>query len=99
MLSMLQRKLLFSRKVKPGYEREYDKWLRRYLILGKNVPGYVGVTIITQGGTNSAIRHIIYRFSDKARGSFIIMPWEDNPRTYKNCVQESSHGGRRQKSK
>jgi hypothetical protein len=53
--------VVISRKVKPGYEKEYDEWLRRYLILGKKVPGYVGATIITQGGTNSAIRHIIYR--------------------------------------
>ena len=56
--------IVISRKVKPGYEKEYDEWLRRYLLLEKKVPGYVGATIITQGGTDSAIRHIIYRFID-----------------------------------
>ena len=57
--------VVISRKVKPGYENEYDKWLRRYLMLERKVPGYVGTTIITQGGTDSAIRHIIHRFRDK----------------------------------
>ncbi len=56
--------IVISRKVKPGYEKEYDEWLRHYLILEKKVTGYVGATIITQGGTNSAIRHIIYRFTN-----------------------------------
>jgi antibiotic biosynthesis monooxygenase (ABM) superfamily enzyme len=38
--------IVISRKVKPGYENEYDAWLRRYLMLEKKVPGYVGATII-----------------------------------------------------
>jgi uncharacterized protein len=42
--------IVISRKVKPGYEKEYDDWLRRYLMVEKTVPGYVGATIITQGG-------------------------------------------------
>jgi antibiotic biosynthesis monooxygenase (ABM) superfamily enzyme len=39
--------IVISRKVKPGYENEYDEWLRRYLMLEKKVPGYVGATTIT----------------------------------------------------
>jgi uncharacterized protein len=56
--------IVISRKIKPKCEKQYDDWLRRFLMLEKNILGYVGTTIITQGGTDSAIRHIIHRFSD-----------------------------------
>jgi hypothetical protein len=53
--------IVISRKIKPGCEKQYDDWLRRYLMIEKNIPGYVGTTIITQGGTDSAIRQpVIY---------------------------------------
>ena len=55
-----------SRKIKPGYDKEYDDWLRRYLAIESKAPGYLGTTIIIQGGTNSAIRYIIHRYTDKA---------------------------------
>ncbi|MFY9872032.1 MAG: hypothetical protein WAK17_20170 [Candidatus Nitrosopolaris sp.] len=58
--------IVIRRKIKPGCETQYDDWLRRFLMLEKNIPGYVGTTIITQGGTDSAIRHIVLRFSDTA---------------------------------
>jgi antibiotic biosynthesis monooxygenase (ABM) superfamily enzyme len=58
--------IIIRRKIKPGCEKQYDDWLRRFLMLEKNIPGYVGTTIITQGGTDSAIRHIVLRFSDTA---------------------------------
>ena len=58
--------IVIRRKIKPGCEKQYDDWLRRFLMLEKNIPGYVGTTIITQGGTASAIRHIVLRFSDTA---------------------------------
>lgn len=48
--------IVIRRKIKPGCEKQYDDWLRRFLMLEKNIPGYVGTTIITQGGTDSAIR-------------------------------------------
>ena len=47
--------VVISRKVKPGYENEYDEWLRRYLMLEKKVSGYVGPTIAW---------YIIYRFTN-----------------------------------
>jgi uncharacterized protein len=74
--------VVISRKVKPGYEKEYDEWLRRYLILGKKVPGYVGATIITQGGTDSAIR-LIYRFSDKTS----LDAWENSEEARKQIEE------------
>jgi uncharacterized protein len=74
---------VISRKVKPGYENEYDEWLRRYSMLEKKVPGYVGATIITQVGTDSAIRHIIYRFSDKAS----LDAWENSEEANKSSTR------------
>ncbi|MFZ0511551.1 MAG: hypothetical protein WAM14_08090 [Candidatus Nitrosopolaris sp.] len=44
------------------------------MILERKVPGYVGTTIITQGGTDSAVRHIIHRFTDKAS----LDAWENS---------------------
>ena len=60
-------------------------------MLEKKVPGYVGATIITQGGTDSAIRHIIYRFRDKAS----LDAWENSEEARKQieerlncCIKE-----------
>jgi len=39
--------IVISRRIKPGCEKQYDDWLRRYLMLEKKIPGYVGTTIIT----------------------------------------------------
>ena len=59
---------------KDGCEKQFDDWLRRFLMLEKNIPGYVGTTIITQGGTDSAIRHIIHRFRNKTS----LDAWENH---------------------
>jgi len=77
--------VVISRKVKPGYENEYDEWLRRYLMLERKVPGYVGTTIITQGGTDSAIRHIIHRFRDKVS----LDAWENSDESHK-LIEEAN---------
>jgi len=57
---------VISRNIKPGHEKDYDDWLRRYMILENKVPGYLGTTIIAPGGNTSSVRYIINRFSDKA---------------------------------
>jgi antibiotic biosynthesis monooxygenase (ABM) superfamily enzyme len=56
---------VISRNIKPGYEKDYDDWLRRYLEIERKAPGYLGTTIIIPGGTNSAVRYIIVRYTDK----------------------------------
>src|SRR5919205_3757354 len=66
--------VVVSRKIKHGCEKDYDEWLRRLLILVRKVPGYVGTTTIMHDGTDSAVRHIIYRFSDKAS----LDAWENS---------------------
>jgi antibiotic biosynthesis monooxygenase (ABM) superfamily enzyme len=77
--------VVISRRVKPGYENEYDEWLRRYLMLERKVPGYIGTTIITQGGTDSAIRHIIHRFRDKLS----LDAWENSDESHK-LIEEAN---------
>ena len=57
---------LISRSIKPGYEKDYDDWLRRFLAFERKALGYLGTTVILPGGTNSNIRYIIRRFTDKA---------------------------------
>jgi uncharacterized protein len=57
---------VITRNIKPGHEKEYDEWLRRYMILENKVSGYLGTTIIAPGGKTSSVRYIINRFSDKA---------------------------------
>ena len=57
----------------------------RYLMLERKVPGYVGTTIITQGGTDSAIRDIIHRFRDKVS----LDAWENSDESYK-LIEEAN---------
>jgi antibiotic biosynthesis monooxygenase (ABM) superfamily enzyme len=58
---------VISRNIKPGHEKDYDDWLRRYMLLENKVaPGYLSTTIIAPGGNSSSVRYVINRFSDKA---------------------------------
>jgi uncharacterized protein len=61
-------------KIKPGCDKEYDEWLRGFLVLVKKVPGYLGTTTINETGTDSSARHIIHRFRDKAS----LEAWENS---------------------
>ena len=56
---------VISRKIKPGHEKDYDDWLRRYLIYERKAPGYLGTTIILPGGSRSTLRYIIHRFINR----------------------------------
>ena len=75
--------VVVSRKIKHGYEKDYDEWLRRLLMLGRKIPGYVGTTTIMHDGTDSAVRHIIYRFSDRAS----LDAWE-NSEQFRKLIEE-----------
>jgi antibiotic biosynthesis monooxygenase (ABM) superfamily enzyme len=57
---------VINRSIKPGYEKDYDDWVQRYLALERKAPGYLGTTIILPGGARSNVRYIIRRFTDKA---------------------------------
>ena len=56
---------VICRKIKPGRERDYDEWFRRFLELKKTSPGYLNTTLISPGGSDFGTRYIITRFKDK----------------------------------
>jgi antibiotic biosynthesis monooxygenase (ABM) superfamily enzyme len=66
--------VVVNMRIKPGREKDYDKWLERFLILQRKVPGYIGTTTIMETGTDSSARHIIHRFRDKAS----LEAWENS---------------------
>src|SRR5437764_6315074 len=57
---------VICRRVRPGHEKDYNDWVRRYLTLERKAPGYLGTTIIIPGGSKSPLRYIIRRFAGKA---------------------------------
>ena len=79
--------IVVSRKIKPGYEKEYDDWLRRYLAVESKASGYLGTTIIVQGGTNSAVRYIIHRYADKAS----LREWENSQQSLKLLEEANNY--------
>ena len=66
---------MISRSIKPGYEKDYDDWLRRFLEFVRKALGYLGTTVVLPGGTNSNIRYILRRFTDKASMDI----WDNSP--------------------
>jgi hypothetical protein len=71
---------VISRSIKPGYEKDYDDWVQRYLALERKALGYLGTTIILPGGTSSNLRYIIRRFTDRPRWKYGTIL--KNPKSY-----------------
>jgi heme-degrading monooxygenase HmoA len=65
---------VISRNIKPSHGKDYDDWLRRYMKLESEVPGYLGTTIIAPGSSSSSVRYVINRFADKAS----LDAWENS---------------------
>jgi antibiotic biosynthesis monooxygenase (ABM) superfamily enzyme len=76
---------VITRNIKPGHEKEYDEWLRRYMALENKVPGYLGTTIIAPGGKSSSLRYIINRFSD----TVTLDAWESSSEARK-LIEEAN---------
>jgi antibiotic biosynthesis monooxygenase (ABM) superfamily enzyme len=81
---------VICRNIKPGYERDYDNWARRYLTYQRKAPGYLGTTIIVPGGSKSSMRYIIRRFVDKA-----AMDAWDNSQLSQKLLQEADNYSKR----
>jgi uncharacterized protein len=79
--------VVVNRKLKPGCEKDYDEWLRRFLILGRKVPGYLGTTTIMETSTDSTVRHIIHRFRDKAS----LDKWENSEELHKLIAEVDNY--------
>ena len=56
---------VISRNIRAGHERDYDDWLRRFMISEKQFQGYLGTTVIAPGGNVSSVRYIINRFANQ----------------------------------
>jgi antibiotic biosynthesis monooxygenase (ABM) superfamily enzyme len=59
---------VICRNIKPGHEKDYDNWLKRYRALQRSAPGYKSVTIIIPGGGKSSYLYIIPKFDYKGYG-------------------------------
>jgi len=56
--------------IKPGFEKDYDKWLEHFLILQRKVPGHLGTVTIMETGPDSSTScqlkqrmHVFKRYS------------------------------------
>ena len=75
-------------KIKHGCEKDYDEWLRRFLVvIKKKVPGYLGTTTIMETTEDSTVRHIIHRFRDKAS----LDTWENSQELRKETEEASKY--------
>jgi antibiotic biosynthesis monooxygenase (ABM) superfamily enzyme len=77
---------IICRNIMPGYEKDYDNWAQRYLTFIRKAPGYLGITIIIQGGSKSSLRYIIRRFADKAT----MEAWDNSEQSQK-LLQEADN--------
>jgi antibiotic biosynthesis monooxygenase (ABM) superfamily enzyme len=77
---------VICRKIKPGHEKDYNYWIRRYLELERKAPGYLGTTIIIAGGSKSPFRYIIRRFTDKAA----MEAWDNSEESLK-LIEEANN--------
>jgi antibiotic biosynthesis monooxygenase (ABM) superfamily enzyme len=57
---------VISRNIAAGHEKDYDDWLQRFMISERQLPGYLGTTIIAPTGNISSVRFVINRFADQA---------------------------------
>jgi antibiotic biosynthesis monooxygenase (ABM) superfamily enzyme len=78
---------VISRNIRAGHERDYDDWLRRFMISERKFPGYLGTTIIAPGGNVSSVRFIINRFANQA----LLDAWENSEESLKLLEEVSKY--------
>jgi uncharacterized protein len=81
---------VICRKIRPGHEKEYNDWVRRYLTLERKAPEYLGTTIIIPGGSKSPLRYIIRRFADKAA----MERWDNSEESLKLLKEANDYSTR-----
>jgi uncharacterized protein len=81
---------VICRNIKPGHEKDYDDWLRRYLTFERKAPGYLGTTIILPGATSSNLRYIIHRFTNRTS----MEVWENSPESLKLLEEANNYSTR-----
>ena len=81
---------VICRKIRPGREKDYNDWVRRYLTLEREAPGYLGTTIIVPGGSQSPLRYIIRRFADKPA----MEAWDNSGESLKLIEEANNYSTR-----
>ncbi|MBV9667734.1 MAG: hypothetical protein JO327_06345 [Nitrososphaeraceae archaeon] len=81
---------VICRKIRPGHEKNYNDWVRRYLTLERKAPGYLGTTIIIPGGSKSPLWYIIRRFADKAA----MERWDNSEESLKLLKEANDYSTR-----
>jgi uncharacterized protein len=57
--------IVVSRTVFPGYEKEYDAWVRKLADEARKSPGNTGVTMLIPEPGKGGLHHIIFNFADE----------------------------------
>ncbi|MGA9152174.1 MAG: antibiotic biosynthesis monooxygenase [Candidatus Nitrosopolaris sp.] len=78
---------VISRNIRAGHERDYDDWLRRFMISERQFPGYLGTTVIAPGDNVSSVRYIINRFANQAS----LDAWENSEESLKLLEEVSKY--------
>ena len=81
---------VICRKIRPGREKDYNNWVRRYLTLERKASGYLGTTIIVPGGSQSPLRYIIRRFADKPA----MEAWDNSGESLKLIEEANNYSTR-----
>jgi len=81
---------VICRNIKPGLEKDYDNWLKRYPALQKSTPGYRSITIIIPGEGKPSYRYIIRKFDNKAN----MEKWDSSKETLKLIDEANKYSTR-----
>ena len=54
---------VFSRRVKPGREADFERWARDVMAAATRWPGHLGASVLHEPG--SPYYHIVYKFADQ----------------------------------
>ena len=57
--------VVVSRTVFPGYEKEYDAWVRKLSEVARQSPGNTGVTMLIPEPGKGGLHHVILNFADE----------------------------------
>jgi len=57
--------IVVSRTVFPGYEKEYDAWVRKLAEAARESPGNTGVTMLIPEPGKGGLHHVIMSFADE----------------------------------
>lgn len=83
-----QQTVIVNIMIKPGCDKDYDEWLKRFLVvLERKVPGYLGTTTIMETSKDSTVRHIIHRFTDKAS----LDAWENSQELHEQTEEVNKY--------